>query len=145
MTHLGFDTLMQYNWRVSVGGVELTDEEMEELVASKSGLVKLRGEWVLADTAGLARTQRYMEQLHQHSVKHAKHAAEAAERMAALAAAAGSDDADVLAEAAAAAREAYERVVAGEESGAVTAGELRQIAVESVSYTHLTLPTNREV
>ena len=131
VTHLGFDTLMQYNWRVSVGGVELTDEEMEELVASKSGLVKLRGEWVLADTAGLARTQRYMEQLHQHSVKHAKHAAEAAERMAALAASAGSDDADVLAEAAAAAREAYERVVAGEESGAVTAGELRQIAVES--------------
>lgn len=129
--HLGFDTLLHYNWRVSVGGVELTDEEMDELVASKSGLVKLRGEWVLADTAGLARTQRYMQQLHQSSAKHAKHAAEAAERVAALAAAAGSDDAAAFAETAAAAREAYERVVADEKGGAVTAGELRQLAVES--------------
>lgn len=65
VTHLGFDTLMTYDWRISVGGVELTDAEMEQLVRSKSGLVKLRDEWVLADTAELARTQKYMRKLHE--------------------------------------------------------------------------------
>lgn len=61
--HLGFDTLMRYDWRVSVGGVELTDEEMDQLVRSKSGLVKLRDEWVLADTRQLTRTQQYIAKL----------------------------------------------------------------------------------
>ena len=65
--HLGFDTLMKYDWRVSVGDVELSDDEMRELVRSKSGLVKLRGEWVLADKVGLAKTERYIQQLNQAS------------------------------------------------------------------------------
>ena len=62
-TAFGFDTLVSYDWRLSVGGVDLTDEEMAQLVRSKSGLVKLRGEWVLAEGAALAKTRRYMEKL----------------------------------------------------------------------------------
>ncbi|MCP1387355.1 DEAD/DEAH box helicase [Corynebacterium sp. TA-R-1] len=63
VTRLGFDTLMQYDWHISVGGVELTDEEMAELVNSKSGLVQLRGKWVLADKAEITRTAKYMQRL----------------------------------------------------------------------------------
>ncbi|WJY67799.1 DEAD/DEAH box helicase [Corynebacterium auris] len=62
-TAFGFDTLVNYDWRLSVGGVDLTDEEMRSLISSKSGLVKLRGEWVLADRATLAKTKRYMSAL----------------------------------------------------------------------------------
>lgn len=61
--HLGFDSIVSYDWRVSIGGVELTGEEMDQLVRSKSGLVKLRDEWVLANTAELARTKKYMQAL----------------------------------------------------------------------------------
>ncbi|SDS20031.1 DEAD/DEAH box helicase [Corynebacterium timonense] len=62
-TAFGFDTLVSYDWRLSVGGVDLTDEEMRSLVESKSGLVKLRGEWVLADRAAVTKTKRYMAAL----------------------------------------------------------------------------------
>ncbi|UIZ92931.1 DEAD/DEAH box helicase [Corynebacterium sp. CNCTC7651] len=99
VTRLGFDTLMQYDWRVSVGGVELTEEEMTELVNSKSGLVKLRGEWVLADKAEIARTAKYMQRLRNRE----------------------------------------------EEDGAVTAGELRQLALESAAESgEVGLPENIE-
>lgn len=49
VTHLGFDTLVSYDWKISVGDIELDDAEMAQLINSKSGLVKLRGQWVLAD------------------------------------------------------------------------------------------------
>ena len=47
--HIGMNKLVDYNWRMSVGDVELTEEEMEDLVNSKSGLIQLRGKWVMAD------------------------------------------------------------------------------------------------
>lgn len=34
-SHIGLDQLVEYNWRLSVGDVELSDEEMAELVESK--------------------------------------------------------------------------------------------------------------
>lgn len=129
--HLGFDTLMQYDWRVSVGDMELTDEEMRELVNSKSGLVKLRGEWVLADKAGLARTERYMRELHKSSLEELTQRVEAAERLAAMAKAAGSGDAEELAAHAAKLREEMKEAEKEELGGTVSASELRQLALES--------------
>ncbi|WKD57858.1 ATP-dependent helicase HepA [Corynebacterium capitovis DSM 44611] len=66
-TAFGFDTMLKYDWRVSLGGVELTDDEMAELIRSKSGLMKLRGQWVLADGRALAKTKKYMEKLAERS------------------------------------------------------------------------------
>lgn len=132
--HLGFDTLMAYDWRVSVGGVDLTDAEMEQLVRSKSGLVKLRDEWVLADTAELARTRKYMESLHTQALKKAKAALDAAEVLAAMAEKAGSDDAAELARAAEAARAEYEELAeadAAAVAGTVSASDLRELALDS--------------
>ncbi|GAA1174191.1 ATP-dependent helicase HepA [Corynebacterium glaucum] len=137
VTHLGFGTLLEYNWRLSVGDIELTDAEMEQLVNSKTGLVKLRDEWVLADTTQLARTRKYMQKLQEKSLETAKRDVEAAESRAALAEAAGSDDAPVLAAKAKELREAYEQLLDDElagaagVTGAVTADELRQLALES--------------
>lgn len=66
-SHIGLDQLVEYNWRLSVGDVELTDEEMAELVNSKTGLIRLRGEWVLADKSSLAKINEYMERLAESS------------------------------------------------------------------------------
>ena len=60
------------DWHVSLGDMELTDEEMEKLVRSKSGLVKLRGEWVLADGKDLSRTKQYMKRLQRSSADKAR-------------------------------------------------------------------------
>ncbi|QPK83995.1 DEAD/DEAH box helicase [Corynebacterium qintianiae] len=134
VTHLGFDTLVTYDWRVSVGDVELDDAEMAKLVNSKSGLVQLRGEWVLADGSALAKTKRYMEKLAENSLARAKREAEAAQTRAALAEANGAADAAVLRDEAARLSEAYEEMKNSDRTqGAVTAAELRDLALESAA------------
>lgn len=134
VTHLGFDTLVSYDWRVSVGGVELDEAEMAQLVDSKSGLVRLRGQWVLADAKALASTKRYMEKLAESSLDRAKREAEAARTRAALAEAAGDPDAAELADEADRLEQAYAKMrAAGKVSGEVSAAELRELALESAA------------
>lgn len=70
--HIGLDKLVEYDWRLSVGDMELDDEEMTQLVNSKSGLVKLRGQWVMADTKALGRITQYMEELNKAAHKRRK-------------------------------------------------------------------------
>lgn len=61
--HLGMDTIVNFDWRVSVGGEELSDEEMRRLVDSASGLVRVRGEWVRADSRVLRQVRTYINSL----------------------------------------------------------------------------------
>ena len=68
---LGMDQLVGFDWHLSVGDKQLNDDEMAMLISSKSGLVKLRGEWVMADTAALARITDYMRKLGDKSVDEA--------------------------------------------------------------------------
>ena len=60
---LGMDQLVEYDWKLSVGDMELSEEEMQQLVNSKTGLIRLRGEWVMADRTALGKITEYMEQL----------------------------------------------------------------------------------
>ncbi|MCD6290497.1 MAG: DEAD/DEAH box helicase [Anaerolineae bacterium] len=46
---LSLDRLVHYEWELSVGDVSLTREEFEALVALKSPLVQVRGQWVQLD------------------------------------------------------------------------------------------------
>lgn len=131
VTRMGFDTLVKYDWRLSIGGVELTDDEMAELARSKTGLIKLRGEWVLADTKHLSKSAKYLNKLKESTLKNALAEAEAAEIHARLAEAGGSEDAEQLAEIARAARAEYERLKEAQGEGVVSAAELRQLALET--------------
>jgi len=46
---LGFDTLVNFEWDLALGDRALTDDEFQALVALKSPLVNLRGQWVQLD------------------------------------------------------------------------------------------------
>jgi len=46
---LGLDALVHYTWELSLGEAKLTREEFESLVALKSPLVQIRGQWVQLD------------------------------------------------------------------------------------------------
>ncbi|MBS2964334.1 DEAD/DEAH box helicase [Actinocrinis puniceicyclus] len=48
------DDLIDYEWRVSLGGQTLTDAEFQALAEAKSGLVQFRGRWVEVDRERLA-------------------------------------------------------------------------------------------
>ncbi len=53
----GFDlrSLLAFRWQATLGGDVLTEEEVEQLAEAKRGLVRLRGRFVAADPALLAR------------------------------------------------------------------------------------------
>ncbi|MCB8946222.1 MAG: DEAD/DEAH box helicase [Ardenticatenaceae bacterium] len=47
--HMNLDNLVRYQWQLSLGDTELSREEFEALVALKSPLVQIRGQWVQLD------------------------------------------------------------------------------------------------
>lgn len=59
---VGKDQLLEYEWELALGDEVLTADEMARLVNAKSGLVRLRGEWVRADPDVLSRAARYVSQ-----------------------------------------------------------------------------------
>ena len=114
---------------MSVGDVELTEEEMEDLVNSKSGLIQLRGKWVMADKQVVSQVTGYMDALREKSLARKK---KELEQLAATAEMAKQLEepgwealmADVE-------RRRQEFNEGGEEHEQVTVAELRELALES--------------
>jgi hypothetical protein len=50
----GLDDLVDYEWRASLGGQQLTEAEFQALAEAKSNLVQVRGRWVEVDRDKLA-------------------------------------------------------------------------------------------
>jgi superfamily II DNA or RNA helicase len=50
--------LLSYRWQASVGGEELSADEVQALAEAKRSVVRLRGRWVTADPETLARLRR---------------------------------------------------------------------------------------
>ena len=132
--HFGLDQLVEYNWRMSVGDIELTDDEMTELVRSKSGLIKLRGEWVMADTSALNRITSYMEELAATSRKRRRKELEKAAALAERARVLEQPGWEALVADVERRRAEFNAEHAGQEGfGEVTLAELRQMALESMA------------
>src|SRR5690606_35572593 len=128
-SHFGLEKLVEYNWRMSVGDIELTDEEMEQLVKSKSGLMKLRGEGVMADTSALSKINSYMDQLAETSRKRRRKELEKAAALAERARAQGQPGWEALVDDVELRRGEFNHEVAGPQGfGEVTLAELRQLA-----------------
>ncbi|MFD9958946.1 DEAD/DEAH box helicase [Amycolatopsis sp. NPDC058986] len=53
--------LLKFRWRLSLGGEELTDAEVNALAEAKRPLVRLRGQWVRVDPGLLARMRARRE------------------------------------------------------------------------------------
>ncbi|GGF66421.1 ATP-dependent helicase [Paenibacillus albidus] len=56
----GLDSLVDFDWRISIGDADLTEAEFAELIARGERLVRFRGTWVPLDPALLAQIQRAM-------------------------------------------------------------------------------------
>ncbi|MDV6305431.1 DEAD/DEAH box helicase [Rhodococcus cerastii] len=61
---VGMDELVSYDWQLQLGDMVLTEAEMSRLAVSKGDLVRLRGQWVLADGGQLARAAKYVAEHH---------------------------------------------------------------------------------
>lgn len=56
----GLDSIIDFDWRISIGDADLSEAEFAELVARGERLVRFKGKWVSLDPALLAQIQRAM-------------------------------------------------------------------------------------
>ncbi|RKP50013.1 DEAD/DEAH box helicase [Cohnella endophytica] len=56
----GLDSLIDFDWRIAIGDVDLSEAEFAELVARNARLVRFRGQWIQLDPALLAQIRRAM-------------------------------------------------------------------------------------
>lgn len=59
---LSLNTLVEFDWQVALGGEILTLAELEELAQQKSGLVRMRGQWVQLDADEIAAAVRFWKE-----------------------------------------------------------------------------------
>ncbi|MBN1429075.1 MAG: DEAD/DEAH box helicase [Anaerolineae bacterium] len=59
---LGRDSLLRYQWQMSIGGQPISKQEFEELVALKQPMVRFKGEWVALDPAQIEAALKFFEQ-----------------------------------------------------------------------------------
>ncbi|MFB7638024.1 DEAD/DEAH box helicase [Peribacillus butanolivorans] len=66
---VGLKALMDFDWRFSLNGKELTEAEFEELVNEKRRLVYIRGQWVKLDPAFIKQIQELMETANEKGIQ----------------------------------------------------------------------------
>lgn len=57
---VGMNEIVSYDWQLALGDMVLTEVEMSRLIDAKSGLVRMRGQWVQADAATLAKAIKFI-------------------------------------------------------------------------------------
>ncbi|UJF32608.1 DEAD/DEAH box helicase [Paenibacillus hexagrammi] len=56
----GLSALVDFDWRIAIGGADLSEAEFAELLSRKQRFVRFRGEWVYLDPALLEQIRRIM-------------------------------------------------------------------------------------
>jgi SNF2 family DNA or RNA helicase len=57
----GLNAIVDFDWRIAIGDVDLNEAEFAELLSRKDKLIRFRGEWVYLDPALLEQIRRLME------------------------------------------------------------------------------------
>ncbi|MED4534453.1 DEAD/DEAH box helicase [Metabacillus fastidiosus] len=58
---VGMNSLIDFNWRFSTNGVEMSEEEFLELVSKQRRLVQFRGQWIKLDPAFIKQVQAVLK------------------------------------------------------------------------------------
>ncbi|WP_438433981.1 DEAD/DEAH box helicase [Gorillibacterium sp. sgz500922] len=57
----GLDRILSFDWRLAIGGEELTEEEFRGLLEEKRRLIRFRGQWIQLDPTQLAQIREAMK------------------------------------------------------------------------------------
>ncbi|WP_231571291.1 SNF2-related protein [Gordoniibacillus kamchatkensis] len=58
----GLQQIMEFDWKLAVGDLELSEAEFRQLLAEKRQLVRIRGQWIQLDAATLAQLEQVLAQ-----------------------------------------------------------------------------------
>jgi len=56
----GLDSLIDFDWRIAIGDIDMSEAEFAELVSRNARLVRFRGQWIQLDPALLAQIRKAM-------------------------------------------------------------------------------------
>ncbi len=59
-SRLGLSQIIQFDWNLAVGGLELSEEEFRQVVEKKRRLIRVRGKWIQLDPAFLKKAQQFI-------------------------------------------------------------------------------------
>ncbi|NHN34266.1 DEAD/DEAH box helicase [Paenibacillus sp. S3N08] len=62
---VGLSQIMQFDWRVAVGDIDLTEEEFMRMASEKKRLMYIRGRWIQLDPAFYEQVRQAMKQMDQ--------------------------------------------------------------------------------
>ncbi len=66
---LGLDSIVQFDWKVSTGDIELSEEEFLKLVDSRRRLVKIKGKWFKLDPAFIREVRQVMKSVNRKGLQ----------------------------------------------------------------------------
>lgn len=66
---VGLNALVDFDWRLSMNGVELSEEQFQQLVEEQRRLVQVNGQWMKLDPEMIARIQAYMEKARERGIR----------------------------------------------------------------------------
>lgn len=66
---LGLNAVLDFQWRLSMNNIDLSEEEFQKLVSEKRRLVKIRGQWVKLDPAMIQHIQMLMKQAKEEGLR----------------------------------------------------------------------------
>ncbi|WAA09686.1 DEAD/DEAH box helicase [Fervidibacillus albus] len=66
---VGMDTLMNFEWRLAMNGVDISEQQFRRLVEEKRKLVQINGRWMKLDPAFIKRVQQIMEKAERTGVR----------------------------------------------------------------------------
>jgi len=59
-SRLGLSQIIQFDWNLAVGGLELSEEEFRKIVEKKRRLIRVRGKWIQLDPSFLKKIQQFI-------------------------------------------------------------------------------------
>ncbi|MBB3909105.1 DEAD/DEAH box helicase [Anoxybacteroides rupiense] len=65
---LGLDALVDFDWKIATNGVELSEEEFDQLVAQKRRLMQVHGRWIQLDPKLIQHVQSLMKKAREEGV-----------------------------------------------------------------------------
>ncbi|WP_227394433.1 DEAD/DEAH box helicase [Jeotgalibacillus aurantiacus] len=65
---VGLEALVDYDWKISINGSDLSDEEFQALVDEKKRFIQVNGDWIALDPAMIARIQQAMNAAKRHGI-----------------------------------------------------------------------------
>ncbi|MDN4524349.1 DEAD/DEAH box helicase [Fictibacillus fluitans] len=66
---LGLDAIVQFDWKVSTGDIELSEDEFMKLVDSRRRLVKIKGKWFKLDPAFIREVRQVMKSVNKKGLQ----------------------------------------------------------------------------